>query len=171
MYDSHVSRTNTYGVESGLSTSLDKALHFETLVDVGVRYTYLRAVFRHGPNAGNLLPYAPQHALNANLDVEHRSGVGGQIAYTFVGQQYGDALNTVAEDTTGRVGALDARHIVDATAHYKHKPSGLTFRLTVKNALDATYVSGRRPEGIFVGAPRQILAGVRWEWEAAGEGE
>lgn len=159
--------TNLYGVESAATTSLNKALRFETLVELGVRYTFLRAVFREGPNRGNLLPYAPQHTVSANLDVEHASGVGGQIAYNFVGEQFGDAANSTQEDVTGRVGPLDARHLVDATAHYRHKASGLTVRLSVKNLLDTTYISARRPEGIFIGAPRQILLGLRWEYEAA----
>jgi hypothetical protein len=62
---------------------------------------------------------------------------------------------------------MDPRHIVDATIHYRHKPSGLMFRLTAKNLLDADYIIARRPEGIFPGPYRQILIGVRWDWEGA----
>jgi Fe(3+) dicitrate transport protein len=163
--------TNIYGVESAATASVDKALRVPTILELGVRYTFARAVFREGPNRGNLLPYAPQHVLNATFDVEHRSGAGGQIAYSFVGPQFGDAANTTQADVTGRVGVLEARHIVDATAHYRHRPSGLTFRLTVKNAFDATYIVARRPEGIFVGAPAQVLLGVRWDYEAPQKAE
>ena len=74
-------------------------------------------------------------------------------------------LNTRAEDVTGRLGEIDARHIVDATVRYKHAPSGITLRLTAKNVLDTTYIAARRPEGIFPGPYRQILVGVRWDWE------
>ena len=35
------------------------------------------------------------------------------------------------------------------------------------NVLDTTYVIARRPEGIFPGPYRQLLAGVRWEFEPA----
>lgn len=159
--------TNLFGLESAGLVSFDKALKWPTVVEVGARYTFSRATFRHGPNAGNLLPYAPLHNFNANLDVEHPSGFGGQVAYSFTGAQYTDAANNVAEDVTGIVGRLDPRHIVDATLRFKHKPSGLTFRLTAKNLLDAQYIIARRPEGIFAGAFRQIIFGVRWDWDGA----
>lgn len=159
--------TNLVGLESGLLLGLDKAFRLGTVVEVGARYTFSRATFRHGPHAGNLLPYAPQHGLTANLDVEHRSGVGGQIAYTFTGPQFTDADNTPAEDLSGRIGELSSRQLVDATVRYKHQRSGLTFRLTAKNLFDAEYIVARRPEGIFPGAYRQIIFGVRWDWEGA----
>lgn len=159
--------TNLYGVESAGLVSFDKALKWPTVVEVSARYTFSRATFRHGPNAGNLLPYAPQHNFNANFDVEHRIGLGGQIAYSFTGPQFTDAANSVAQDVTGIIGRLEPRHIVDATVHYRHKPSGLTFRLTAKNLFDADYIIARRPEGIFPGAFRQIIFGVRWDWDGA----
>ena len=158
--------TRIFGVESGTRFELGRALALGAVLDLGARYTYSRATFRYGATAGNLLPYAPLHSLNTNVDVEHKSGLGGQIAYALIGKQYTDALNTEDEDVTGRVGALGARHIVDATVHYRHKPSGISLRLTAKNLLDQTYIAARRPEGIFTGPYRQILVGLRWEYEA-----
>ncbi len=155
------------GGESAALIAFQKLLDLPLVVDLGVRYTYSLATFRYGPNAGRRLPYAPEHSANANLDVEHASGFGGQVAWAFVGSQYADPDNTVAEDVTARVGRIGARTIVDATAHYRMKRTGLTFRLTAKNLLDATYVAARRPEGIFAGPFRQILLGVRWEWDKA----
>ncbi len=163
-----VGATNLAGAESGLQLSIDKLLGLPTLVELGARYTYAHATFRYGPFAGNFLPYAPQHSFNTNLDIEHKSGLGGQLAYAFVGPQSADGANSVAEDTLGLVGRIDSRHIVDATAHYRHKPTGITLRLSAKNLLDTTYVIARRPEGIFAGPYRQIIVGLRWEWEAAG---
>lgn len=164
-----VGATNLFGVESGLALGIGKALRLPLVADLGARYTYAHATFRYGAFAGNSLPYAPQHSFNTNLDVEHRSGLGGQIAYAFVGPQFADGANTVPEDVLALVGRIDARSIVDASAHYHHKGTGLTFRLSAKNLLDSTYVIARRPEGIFPGPYRQILLGVRWEWEAARE--
>jgi Fe(3+) dicitrate transport protein len=161
--------TNIVGAESGVSVSIDRALSLPAIVELGARYTYARSTFRYGANAGNFLPYAPEHAVNTNLDVEHRSGAGGQIAYAVIGQQFADAENTRAEDVSGRIGLLEARHIVDATVHYRHARSGIAIRLTAKNLLDSTYIIARRPEGIFTGPYRQLLVGVRWEWEAPRE--
>jgi Fe(3+) dicitrate transport protein len=157
--------TRHYGAELGSVLQIGKAVDAGMIVDLGTRYTFSRAVFVGGPNAGNILPYAPQHGVAANLDLEHRMGLGGQVAYNFVGSQFTDAANTVAEDTTGRLGLVPSHHIVDLAAHYRHASSGLTFRLTVKNALDQVYIQARRPEGIFVSGFRQILFGVRWDWE------
>jgi len=108
--------------------------------------------------------------VSANLDVEHPlddgGRAGGQVAYTYVGAQFADAADTIAEDATGQFGKIAPHHIVDVTAHYRHAPTGLSLRLTVKNALDDVYVSARRPQGIAVSGFRQILLGLRWEWEA-----
>ncbi len=163
--------TNIIGAESAFVLGIDRVLDLPAVVELGTRYTFSRSTFRHGPNAGNLLPYAPQHSLSTNLDVEHGSGVGGQVAYAFIGPQFADAENTRLEDVTGRIGALEPRHIVDATVHWRHAPSGMTFRLTAKNLLDSTYVIARRPEGIFPGPYRQVLLGLRWEWESRRRGK
>jgi Fe(3+) dicitrate transport protein len=158
--------TRHYGLEVGTVLELARALHVDAVVDVAARYAFSRALFVGGPYDGNELPYAPLHALNGNADLELRSGFGAQIAYSFVGSQYTDVANTVAADASGRVGLMPSHHVLDATAHYRHKKSGLTFRATVKNALDDIYISARRPEGIFTAGYRQILVGVRWDYEA-----
>ncbi len=154
--------TNVAGAETGTTAQIGTLLKADAVVDVGLRYTYSRATFRYGRFAGNLLPYAPVHSLNANVDVELRSGFGGQLAYRFVGSQFADEANTKAEDATGRIGLINGYHVVDATLHYHHRPTGLTFRLTGKNLLDSDFVVARRPEGIFTGGFQQFLLGVRW---------
>jgi Fe(3+) dicitrate transport protein len=159
--------TNIVGAETGATLSLDRLLHLGAVVELGGRYTFSRATIRYGQFAGNFLPYAPLHTASANLDVEHPSGFGGQVAYAYVGKQYVDSQNTQAEDVTGLVGAIDPWHVVDATLRYRHEPSNVTLRLTVKNLLDTTYIQARRPNGIFPGPFRQILLGLRWEWEGA----
>jgi len=158
-------KTLHIGTELGTVVQFGRALGLGAIVDFGARYTYSRATFVGGPNANNLLPYAPLHSASANLDVEHKTGIGGQIAYNFVGPQFTDVANTVAEDTTGRIGKMPPHHIVDFGAHYRHKASGLSVRLVVKNALDDVYVTARRPEGIFTAGYRQIVLGVRWDYE------
>lgn len=156
--------TNIYGLETGTTAQLGTLAKADAIVDVGVRYTFSRATFRYGRNAGNLLPYAPQHSFNANADVELRSGFGGQLAYRYVGAQFSDEANTVEEDITGRIGRIDGYHVVDATVHYHHRPTGLTFRLTAKNLLDSDFIVARRPEGIFTGGYQQFLFGLRWQY-------
>jgi Fe(3+) dicitrate transport protein len=161
--------TQHIGAEAGTTVGIGKALGWGTTVDVGARYTFARATFVGGTYDGNLLPYAPLQSVSANLDVEHASGVGGQIAYAHVSSQFADANDTRIENVTGEYGLIPARNIVDVTAHYHHKPTRLTLRVSVKNALDDVYISARRPQGIFVAGFRQILVGLRWEWEAKAE--
>jgi Fe(3+) dicitrate transport protein len=158
--------TRHYGLDAALVFRIGRGLGWPTIVDLRTTYSYLRATFFGGPNAGHLLPYAPVHGGSTTLEVEHDSGVGGEISLRFVGPQFSDSSNTIAEDATGRIGQIDAHGILDAGAHYRHTPSGLSVRLTAKNVSDHVYIASRRPEGIFVGAPRQVMLGLRWEWEA-----
>lgn len=157
--------TRHLGVEAATVVGIGKLLDLPTIVDVGVRYTFARATFVGGPYAGNLLPYAPLHSFNANLDIEHPSGFGGQVAYSHVSWQFTDVANTIDVDSTGRVGLLQSHNIVDVTAHYRHKESGISLRFTLKNALDDVYIVARRPEGIFASGFRQAVVGLRWEYE------
>ena len=114
--------TTIYGLETGTTAMLAKLAKADAVVDVGVRYTYSRATFRYGRNAGNLLPYAPEHSFNANADVELRSGWGGQLAYRYVGPQFSDEANTVPEDVTGRIGRIDGYGVADATRSLPSSP-------------------------------------------------
>jgi Fe(3+) dicitrate transport protein len=163
--------TRHYGTELSSVVELGKAIGLDSILDLGLRYTFSRATFVGGANAGRLLPYSPLHAFNGNVDFEHRSGFGGQVAYNVVGPQLTDLANTIEEDTTGRIGRMPAYQILDLGAHYRHKPSRLTFRLTVKNALDQIYISARRPEGIFTAGYRQALFGIRWDYEKKPEAQ
>jgi Fe(3+) dicitrate transport protein len=157
--------TNIAGVESMLALGLGTLFHWATIVDVGARYTYSRATFSAGQYDGNILPYAPLHSFNANLDIEHPSGFGGQVAYNFVSDQFTDQANTRQADATGNLGLIPARNVVDFTAHYKHKPTGLSFRFTVKNLTDEVYIWARRPNGIFASGFRQFVLGLKWEFD------
>jgi Fe(3+) dicitrate transport protein len=80
-----------------------------------------------------------------------------------VGAQYADSFNTVAVDATGRIGVIPAYDIIDVNVRYKHAATGLIGIVSVKSLTDSTYVASRRPDGTFLGAFRQITAGLRWE--------
>jgi Fe(3+) dicitrate transport protein len=135
------------------------------VIELGARYTFAHAYFDGGPFNNNWLPYAPAALLVGTLDVEHPSGIGGEIAWTYVGSQFTDAENTEALDATGRVGKLPSYQTVDVMLRYKLAGTGLTFKLAVKDAMNETFIYALRPDGIRVGGFRQILAGVRWDWD------
>jgi Fe(3+) dicitrate transport protein len=159
--------TRHYGVEGAASFRAGEVLGVRpAAIDVGIRYTLARATFDGGPNGGNWLPYAPAATLVTTLDVDHPSGVGGQVAWTYVGEQFTDPQNTLAPDATGRTGKIPSYDAVDVMARYRLAGSGLTFRLAFKDALNQTFIFARRPDGIQVGGFRQVLLGVRWDFDA-----
>jgi Fe(3+) dicitrate transport protein len=158
--------TRHMGVEGAASFGLGEALKLRpTAIDLGLRYTLARAVFDGGAWNGHWLPYAPAALLVATVDVEHPSGIAGQVAWTYVGEQFTDAQNTLSIDATGRVGKLPAYQTIDVALRYRHVPSGLTFKLAVKDALNQTFVYALRPDGIRVAGFQQVLLGVRWDWD------
>ncbi|MGH7294103.1 MAG: hypothetical protein ACRELB_04180, partial [Polyangiaceae bacterium] len=131
----------------------------------GARYTFARAYFDGGAFSGNWLPYAPAATLVGTIDVEH-GAFGAQAAWTYVGPQFTDEQNTTNVDATGRVGKLQSYQALDLALRYALARSGLTFKLAVKDAMNQTFVYALRPDGIRVGGFRQILLGVRWDWDA-----
>lgn len=162
-------RTQHIGLETALRFDANKAFMLPLSVDVYAAYTYLSARYVHGPNDGVLLPYAPEHSASMVLDVEHPNGVGGQASWTYVGPQLsGDPVpEDEPADPTGRTGSIPGYNLLDFSVRYTHKPTGLGGTLAVKNALDEIYIASRRPDGIFPGGFRQIVATVRWSY---GEG-
>jgi Fe(3+) dicitrate transport protein len=159
--------TRHYGLEGGAAFGLGQALKLQpTDIDLGLRYTFARAFVVGGQYNGNWLPYAPAAMLVAFADAENKpTGLGGEVAWTYVGAQFTDEQNTLYPDATGRVGKIPAYQTVDAMGRYKLKGTGLSFRLAVKDAMNQTFVFARRPDGIRVGGFRQILLGVRWDWD------
>lgn len=155
------------GAEVGARLLLGRALRLPLGVDISGNYTVSRAVFAAGDNDGNTLPYAPRHLASGALDVTHAIGLGGQIAASYVGDQFSDEANTGQEDAGGRFGLLPEHVAVDLAARYRHARSGLGATVSVKNAFDDIYVQGRRPDGIFPAGNRQVYLGLRWDWVMA----
>ncbi len=157
--------TRHIGIEAEGNVQIGRALGWKTAVDLRARYSLARATFVGGPYGGNVVPYAPLNTLSAVLDVNHPSGFGGEVAFYFTDSQFADPSNTHAEDATGVYGLIPSHNDLDANVHYKHAPTGLSVRLAVKDALQDYYITERRPNGIAVGGYRQVMLGVRWEWE------
>ena len=159
-------KTRQMGLESAATMAFGELIEHGMLLDATARYTLMRVEFVGGDDDGNQLPYAPNHLLNAILDVGHDVGVGAQIAYRYVGPQLTDDLNTVEEDITGRVGRIDGYHRLDVGVRYHERRTGLTARLSIKDIIDRPFVISRRPEGIFGAGFRQVMASLRWDYEA-----
>lgn len=158
--------TSHYGVEAATQLGIGSVMRLGFDLDLVGTYNFTHATFRGGDYAGNYVPYSPLHTGTIVLDAGHPVGVGAQIAATYTGYQYSDPQNTQADDGTGRVGRIDPFVNLDVGARYKHKASGVTVRLAIKNVLDEVYVQSRRPEGIFPAGYRQIMLGVRYDFAA-----
>ncbi len=158
--------TRHIGVEAAASAGIGRALRWKTSVDLTARYSLARATFVGGPLDANGLPYEPLHTFRAVLDVNHPTGLGGEVAFYYTDSQFADPNNTRAEDASGVFGLIPAHTDLNANVHYKHVPTGLSVRLAVKDALQDYYITERRPNGIAVGGFGQIMLGVRWDWDA-----
>jgi Fe(3+) dicitrate transport protein len=108
---------------------------------------------------GNRTPYAPEWFINTALKVEGNSGFAAKLTANYVGNQFGDELNTIAPSVDGTIGLLPSYFLLDAVVSYQISKWNSAFNLSVKNLTDERYISTRRPQGIRVGLPRFITAG------------
>lgn len=77
-----------------------------------------------------------------------------------MGEQFTDQLNTIDPSGNGRIGKIPSYHLLDATLLYDIPSINTSFNVAVKNLMDERYIVSRRPQGIRVGIPRFITAGV-----------
>ncbi len=126
---------------------------------------------------GNRTPYSPAITLSGSLQIESPWGAGLRLTANYVGSQYTDVLNTadihewiikdeqdpdytyIQATANGRIGKLDAYMITNLNIWYDYK-GGITFHVSIKNLTNERYIASRRPQGIRVGLPRFISAGI-----------
>jgi Fe(3+) dicitrate transport protein len=109
---------------------------------------------------GNRTPYAPKYTVTSALSALTAFGLGAQATATFTGMQYTDMLNTVLPSADGRIGQLPAYQLWDASVFYTIPKTKVTFNVALKNITNERYISSRRPQGVRVGNPRFISAGI-----------
>lgn len=109
---------------------------------------------------GNKLPYAPEWTAWTAVGADFDFGLGLYLAANYVGAQFTDEINSVTPAANGRSGETDSRWVLDASASYLFKSIPLRLHVSVKNLTDERYIASRRPQGIRVGLPRFITAGV-----------
>ncbi len=112
----------------------------------------------------NRTPYAPEWWLSAGIAYEAPKGLSLRFTGNYIGEQFTDELNTVAPSANGQTGQLPAYFVMDASAQYQFPGGKLALTAAVKNLTDERYISTRRPQGIRVGLPRMITAGLDWKF-------
>ncbi|HMO38419.1 MAG TPA: TonB-dependent receptor [Saprospiraceae bacterium] len=108
----------------------------------------------------NRTPYAPEWLVSSSIRYEAPFGLQMRLTGNYISEQFTDELNTTTPAPNGRVGLMPSYFTVDAAAGYEITKLNLTFNLAVKNLTDERYIVSRRPQGIRVGLPRFVTAGV-----------
>ncbi|KYP14332.1 TonB-dependent receptor [Flavihumibacter sp. CACIAM 22H1] len=162
-------KTAHTGVEGSIQADFGKAFDWEHSLTVGTNFTYVKSRYaadRYITSGSdkinvrdNKLPYAPAFIWNGTVGFETKKGMGIRFYANYVGEQFSDELNTVNPSSNGRIGKIDSRLIVDGTAYYQVSKK-LSFNISAKNLGDKRYIASRRPEGIKVGMPSFVTAGI-----------
>jgi Fe(3+) dicitrate transport protein len=113
--------------------------------------------------SGNRLPYAPEQLLNATIGYSHPSGLDTLLEANYVGEQFGDDLNTVVPTPNGQRGLIPSYTVWNATVNYQVERMHSTFFVAVKNVFDRTYIVDRA-RGIYPSSPRLLQGGVKFRF-------
>jgi Fe(3+) dicitrate transport protein len=108
----------------------------------------------------NKLPYAPEITFSGRLYFQIPDGFGLQLAANYVGKQFTDQLNTVDPSADGQSGQMPSFIVMDLTGSYMIPELNSSVFVSVKNLFDERYIASKRPQGIKVGIPRFITAGI-----------
>lgn len=167
--------TRSYGLEAEAGINLGTLLQNPHLPAFQISSTYTQATFTEdrfidddGETInvrGNRLPYSPALVTTASINQQFGFGLELNLNGSFVGEQYGDPLNRETATLNGREGKIDSYFLLDANAVYNLPLlSGVSLNMSAKNLLDERYIVSRRPQGIRLGLPRFISAGMSWNF-------
>lgn len=158
------------GIEGSLRFDINKIFKGEYQLSFITTITYNDAFYSNDrfitvDNASvniknNKLPYAPGFTLSGRLFLNLNSGFGLQLAANYVATQFTDELNTTEPSADGQSGVIPAYLVTDVTGSYNIPQLKSSIFLSVKNLFDERYIASKRPQGIKVGIPRMITAGL-----------
>jgi iron complex outermembrane receptor protein len=147
-------RTRHLGLEAGIGLALDP-------VSLRVAFTTARFTFRRDSSfAGNDLPGAPRHMLQADLSWRHNSGLSVTPTFEWVPTSYYlNSANTVKNDAWASLGLR---------VEWLAPRMGLTAFAAVQNLTDARYSGSTQVDNgawqFFEPADgRSVYAGFRWQ--------
>ncbi|MEJ2274765.1 MAG: TonB-dependent receptor [Woeseiaceae bacterium] len=106
--------------------------------------------------AGDELPYIPEHQLRLAAGLEHER-FNVNLAANFVG----DMRTTAGQGAFLPEESVDSHVIVDFIASYSLTENLATY-VKVDNVLDEIYVAARRPAGVRPGLPRTAYLGLTY---------
>jgi len=167
-------RTRHQGIEMEARFDLLETTIDGRMLQVGGNATWVRSEYsgdRFLPTGdttinikGYNLPYAPEWLANAFILWQCPKGLGVRLAANYIGRQFTDERNTVDPTPDGLIGTIPARTLIDISVWYNLKRPSLTLNVSVKNLANQRYIASRRPQGIKVGLPRFVTAGIDWRF-------
>jgi Fe(3+) dicitrate transport protein len=98
--------------------------------------------------------------INSAISYSPDKGIGFKLATNYISSQFSDELNSVLPSANGRSGKIGSRVITDFNLFYQVPKRKISAYIAAKNIGNVRYISTRRPEGIRVGLPRLITAGL-----------
>ncbi len=132
--------------------------------------------------AGNRLPYAPEHMLTLSLSYERPDGWLGRVGMTYLSRQFANTQNyrgtspegftgdvdlgggsPAEQEDTGLFGEIPALTLFNASLSYSPVGQKFTVFATVENLTDKRYFSSRT-NGIQPGRPRTAFVGLRYNF-------
>jgi Fe(3+) dicitrate transport protein len=164
-------RTRHVGVEGSISGEWTQLAGSDLGLGLDAQVTYTKARFSSdrfvddGADVvnvnGNTLPYAPEVLVNSTAHVLLPAGLRASVTATYTGLQYGDVLNRSVPTFDGQEGQLRAFTVIDANLSWSvPKFDKISASLAVKNVTNERYIVSRRPQGIRLGLPRFVSAGL-----------
>jgi Fe(3+) dicitrate transport protein len=158
------------GAEAGIRFDIHQLLQTKYIVSLSAYSTFVNSTYSSdrfitvGSETINVkdnkLPYAPEFTFTGSLDFSTPFGLGFNLSTTYVGEQFTDELNTIEAGPSGETGQMPSFITADMTASYLLTGLNSSVYFSVKNLMDERYIASRRSQGIKVGIPRFISAGV-----------
>jgi len=162
--------TKHIGVEGGIRFNFHQLIKTDYSIVLSAFSTYVNSTYDNDRFItvqdvsinlkGNKLPYAPEFTFTGGFELTSPLGFGVNLSATYVGKQFTDELNSVEPSPSGETGQMPSFLTTDITANYFISDINSNLYFSVKNILDERYISSRRPQGIKVGLPRFISAGI-----------
>lgn len=169
--------TNKVISESGINKNAGGSYHrgIEAEMELGqwkgisffANGTLQKATFTTGADSGKFLPNAPQQM--AALGIRYKFPFENQsliinVFNNYVGKQYSDSKNTEEGSADGKLGAVPAYNVMNATINYSRKHWGVY--VNVNNLLDEKYFTLRWASwnGIIPSPGRNFMVGAQFKF-------
>lgn len=164
-------RTRHLGVEGSVSGEWIRMGGSDFGIGFDAQVTYTKATFNSDRYVvdgattvnvnGNTLPYAPEILINSTAHVLLPAGLRASVTANHTGLQNGDVLNRSVPTEDGQQGQIEAFTVVDANLIWAiPKFEKISLSINVKNVTNERYIVSRRPQGIRIGLPRFVSAGL-----------